>query len=169
MSSNKDPAQPKIIFKKGFYQMDQCYLWPLSTLLNRHFCSFDQLCPTLCNPVDCSTPGFPVLHYLMEIAQTHVHCVRDAIQPCPPLSPPSPPALNLWQMWTWSGRKLTTSDSLLPILNPVESSRLDYWYHRMLSIQMSLTKDLRKSDQKDGSVIKINYAKIIWCSWHFSV
>ena len=54
-------------------------------------CSVAQSCPTLCDPVDCSTPGFPVL--LLELAQTHVHRVRDAIQPSHPLSSPSPPAL----------------------------------------------------------------------------
>ena len=59
------------------------------------FSSVTQSCPTLCNPMDCSTPGFPVLHYFPEFAQTHVHWVNDAIQPSHPLSPPSPPALNL--------------------------------------------------------------------------
>ena len=48
-------------------------------------------------PMDCSTPGFPVLHHLPEFAQTHVHWVGDAIQPSCPLSPPSPPAFNLSQ------------------------------------------------------------------------
>ena len=52
---------------------------------------------SLCHPVDCSTPGFPVHHQLPELAQTHVHCVGDAIQPSHPLSSPSPPALNLSQ------------------------------------------------------------------------
>ena len=51
----------------------------------------------LCDPVDCSMPGFPVLHYLPEIAQTHIHWVNDAIQPSHPLLPPSPPALSLSQ------------------------------------------------------------------------
>ena len=51
----------------------------------------------LCDPMDCSTPGFPVLHYLPEFAQTHVHWVTDAIQPSHPLLLPSPPALNLSQ------------------------------------------------------------------------
>ena len=51
----------------------------------------------LCDPMDCSTPGFPVLHHHPEFAQTHVHWVGDAIQPSHPLSPPSPPALNLFQ------------------------------------------------------------------------
>ena len=48
-------------------------------------------------PMDYSTPGFPVLHYLLEFAQTHVHWVSDAIQPAHPLLPPSPPAFNLSQ------------------------------------------------------------------------
>ena len=52
---------------------------------------------TLCNPIDCSTPGFPVYHQLPQFAQTHVHWVSDAIQPSDPLSSPSPPAFNLSQ------------------------------------------------------------------------
>ena len=52
-------------------------------------CSAAQSCPTLCHPRDCSTPGFPVLHYLPEFAQTHVHWVDNAIQPSHPLSPPN--------------------------------------------------------------------------------
>ena len=58
-------------------------------------CSVTQPCPTLCNPMDCSTPGFPVLHHLQEFVQTHVHRVGDAIQPPHPLSSPSPPTFNL--------------------------------------------------------------------------
>ena len=50
----------------------------------------------LCNPMDCSIPGFPVFHYLPEFAQTHVHWVDDAIQPSHPLSSPSPPGFNLF-------------------------------------------------------------------------
>ena len=61
------------------------------------FSSVAQLCLTLCNPVDCSTPGLPVLHQLPESAQTHVHWVSDAVQPSHPLSSPSPPAFNLSQ------------------------------------------------------------------------
>ena len=52
----------------------------------------------LCDPMDCSTPGLPVHHQHPEVAQTHVHCVGDAIQPSHPLSSPSPPALNLSQL-----------------------------------------------------------------------
>ena len=49
------------------------------------YCSVAQSCFTLCDPMDCSTPGFPVLHHLPELAQTHVHWVGDAIQPSRPL------------------------------------------------------------------------------------
>ena len=60
--------------------------------------SSDRLsCPTLCNPVAWSKPGFPVLHQLTELAQTHVHRVSDAIQPFHPLSSPSPPPFNISQ------------------------------------------------------------------------
>ena len=54
-------------------------------------------CPTLWDPMGCSSPGFPVDHQLLELAQTHVHWVGDAIQPSHPLSSPSPPAFNLSQ------------------------------------------------------------------------
>ena len=58
-------------------------------------CSVAKLYHTLCNPMNCSMSGFPVLHYLPEFAQTHVHRVCDAIQPSHPLSPSSPLALRL--------------------------------------------------------------------------
>ena len=64
--------------------------------------SVTQLCLTLCNPMDCSTPGLPVHHQLPESTKTHVHCVGDAIQPSHPLSSPSPPALNLSQHQVFS-------------------------------------------------------------------
>ena len=53
-----------------------------------------QSCPTLCDPMNCSTPGLPVHHQLPEFTQTHVHRVGDTIQPFDPLSSPSPPAPN---------------------------------------------------------------------------
>ena len=63
------------------------------------FSSVTQLCPTLCNPMDCSTPGFPVHHQLPEPTQTHVHGTGDAIQPSHPLSFPSPSGANiLWNI-----------------------------------------------------------------------
>ena len=61
------------------------------------FSSVAQSCPTLCDPRNRSMPGLPVHHQLPESTQTHVHCVGDAIWPSHPLTPTSPPALNLSQ------------------------------------------------------------------------
>ena len=83
--------------------------WLIHTHTHTHrvqFSSVAQSCLTLCNPMDCSTPGFPVHPQLQELAQTHVHRVSDAIQPSHPLSPSSPPALNLSQhqgLFQWVG------------------------------------------------------------------
>ena len=62
--------------------------------ISGQFSSVTQLCPTLCDPMNSSTPGLPVHHQLPEFTQTHVHQVSDAIQPSHPLSSPSPPAPN---------------------------------------------------------------------------
>ena len=61
------------------------------------FSSVPQSCPALCSPMDCSTSGFPIHHQLLELAQTHVHRVGDAIQPSHSLSSPCPPAFSLSQ------------------------------------------------------------------------
>ena len=61
------------------------------------FSSVSLSCPTLCDPMNHSTPGLPAHHQLSEFTQTHVHWVSDAIQPSHPLSSPSPPAFNLSQ------------------------------------------------------------------------
>ena len=63
----------------------------------KFFSSVAQLCLILCNPMDCSTPGFPVHHQLLQPTQTHVHLVGDAIQPTHPLLSTSPLAFNLSQ------------------------------------------------------------------------
>ena len=70
---------------------------PHATVVVFCCCSVTQLCPALCDAMNCSKPGFPVLHHLLELAQTHVHWVNDAIQPSHPLSSPSPPAFHLSQ------------------------------------------------------------------------
>ena len=70
------------------------------------FSSVPQSCLTLCDPMECSTPGFPVHHQLLELAQTHVHWVGDAIQPSHPVSSPSPHAFSLSQhqsLFQWVG------------------------------------------------------------------
>ena len=71
----------------------QCFLIGVSV----QFRSVTRSCPTLCNPMDFSTPGLPVHHQLPEFTQTHVHWVCDSIQPSYPLLSPSPLAFNLSQ------------------------------------------------------------------------
>ena len=86
-------------------------------------CSVAQSCPILCDPMDHSTAGFPVLHYPLELAQTHVHWVGDAIQPSHPLSSPSPwsfPASGSFpisQLFTSGGQSIgaSASASVLPM------------------------------------------------------
>ena len=60
-------------------------------------CSVTQSCPTLFDPMDCSTPGFPAPHHFLESAQVHVRCIGNAVQPSYLLTAPSPSALNLSQ------------------------------------------------------------------------
>ena len=74
-----------------------------------HFSSVAQSCPTLCDPMNRSTPGLPVHHQLPEFTQTHVHRVSDAIQPCHPLSFHSLPAFNL------SSIRIFSNESVLHI------------------------------------------------------
>ena len=88
-------------------------------------CSVSQLCPTLCDIMDCSTPGFPVLRHLPGLAQTHVHWVGDAIQSSHPLLSPSPciqsfPASRSFpmsQLFTSGGQSIgaTALASVLPM------------------------------------------------------
>ena len=80
--------------------------------------SVAQSCPTLCNPMDCSTPGFPVHHQLPEFIRTHVLCIGDAIQPSHPLPSTSPPAFDLSQHQGWES---VSKESVLHIGWP------NYW------------------------------------------
>ena len=81
------------------------------------FSSVTQSCPTLCDPMNYSTPGLPVHHQLSEFTQTHVHQVSDTIQPSHPLSSPSPPAHNpsqhqsfpMSQLFGWGGQSTGVS------------------------------------------------------------
>ena len=76
------------------------YVFNVYVLMNMgisQFSSVAQSCPTLCDPMNRSTPGLPVHHQLPEFTQTHVHRLGDAIQLSHPLSSPSPPAPNLSQ------------------------------------------------------------------------
>ena len=82
------------------------YHSPVNGHLAMSCSSVAQSCPTLSDPMDCSTPGFPVFHHLLELAQTHIHCINDAIQPSHPLLPLFPLGLNLSQhqgLFQWIG------------------------------------------------------------------
>ena len=83
--------------KRIYERISPSFLKCISFSCSDICCSVTKSCPTLCDPMDSSKPGFPVLHCLSEFAQDHVHSVSDASQPSHPLSPPSPPALNLSQ------------------------------------------------------------------------
>ena len=80
LSYNQQVSLGSVIHSWGFHSVQ--------------FTSVAQLCPTLCNPMNRSMPGLPVHHQLLELTQTHVHRVGDAIQLSHPLSSPSPPAPN---------------------------------------------------------------------------
>ena len=75
--------------------MSDCHLGQLICYLQ--FSSVTQLCPALCDPVDCSMSGLPVHHQLLKLSQTHVHWVGDAIPLSHPLLSPSPPTFHLSQ------------------------------------------------------------------------
>ena len=86
--------------KREIYGLDEYFCLDLFSAKNKglwsQFSSVTQPCLILCDPTDCSTPGFPVHNQLPELTQTHVHQVSDAIQPSHPLSSPSP-AFSLFQ------------------------------------------------------------------------
>ena len=95
-------AHPHIVFFRLFpTQVDLPFCFFLLLFCFSPFSQFSsvaQSCPTHCDPMDCSTPGFPVRHQLPELTQIHVHQVGDAIQPSHPIPSPSPPAFSLSQL-----------------------------------------------------------------------
>ena len=88
-------------------------------------CSVAQLCPTLYDPMDCSTPAFPILHHLPELAQTHVHWVGGAIQPSCSLSSPSP----LWEVPKYCATPQITD----PRVFPPSFNRLQGSFHETIN------------------------------------
>ena len=94
-SGNENTLPFEVVYSL-FRESDQLgsYYWTKSLSNKIQFSSVAQSCPTLCNPMNHSTPGLPVRHHLLEFTQTHIHRVSDAIQPSRPLSSLSPPAPN---------------------------------------------------------------------------
>ena len=112
--------------------------------------------------MDCSMPGFPVLHYLLEFSQTHVHWVNDAIQPSHPLLLPSPPALDLSQhqgLSQWVGSLHQVAKVLK--LQPQHQNFSEY--SRLISSRIGCSPWGRK--ESDVTAIELNWTelRIDWC------
>ena len=137
-------------------------------------CSVPKLGLTLCASINCSMPGFPVHHHLTEHAQTHFHCVHDAIQPSHPLSPLSPPALSLSQfhdLFQWV-------DSLHQVAKVLELQlqhwffqwifRIDFfrinWFY-LLAVQGTF-KCLLQHHRSKASVLWCSAFLSLWFSFH---
>ena len=133
------------------------------------FSSVTQSCPTVCDPVNCSTPGLPVHHQLLEFTQTHVHQVCDVIQPSHPLSPllllpPIPPSIRVFssestlrmrwpEYWSFSFNLIPSKE--IPGLISFRMDWLD-----LLAVQGTLKSLLQHQSSK---------ASILWCSAFFIV
>ena len=113
------------------------------------FSSVAQSCLTLCDPMDCSTPGFPVLHHLPELAQTHVHWVSDAIQSSHPLLSLSPSAFNFPSI------RIFSNESALHI------RWSKYW---SFSINWLVWSPCCPRDSQESSPTPQLKASILWCS-----
>ena len=133
------------------------------------FSSVTQSCPTLCNPMDCSMPGFPVHHQLPDPTEIHVHCISDAIQTSHPLLSPSFPAFNLSQhqglfQWVGSSHQVATYWSFSFSISPSSeysgliSFRMDW--SALFAVQGTLKSLLQHHSSK---------ASILWCSTFFIV
>ena len=132
-------------------------------------CSVSKLCPTLCHPMDCSTPNFSVLHRFPEFVQTHVHWVNDAIQPSHPLASPSPPAFNVSQhkgfpmsQFFTSGSQSVWSSAASTAVLPMN---IQGWFPLGLTGLISfLAKGLKSLLQHHR--LKVS---VLWCSAFFMV
>ena len=136
------------------------------------FSSVAQSCPTLCDPMNCSTPGLPVHHHPPEFTQTHIHRVRDAIQPSHPRSSPSPPAPNPSQpqslfQWVNSSHEVTKdwsfSFSIIPSreISGLTSFRMD-WLD-LLAVQGTL-KSLLQHHSSKASILQFSAFFIVQLS-----
>ena len=159
-----------------FYFIAMCFVYVqiCSILILLHFkklccyCCFSitKLCLTLCNPMDCTTPGFPVLHYPPELVQTHVHWVSDANLPSYPLLPflssPQPftasGSFPVSQPFTSGGQTIEAKPSVLPM-------NIQGWFPLGLTGLISL---LSKGLSRVFSST-ISKESILWCSAFFMV
>ena len=132
-------------------------------------CSVTQSCLTFCDCMDRSKPGFPVLHFLPEFAQTHVHWVGDAIQPSHPLSSPSPPAFNLAQhqgLFKW----VSSSPQVARVLEFQLQHQSFQWILGLISYRIDWF-DLLAIQGMLKSLLQCHNSKtsVHWCSAFFMV
>ena len=139
-------------------------------LLSLSYCcgSVAQSCLTLCDPMDCSTPGLPVPHHLLEFAQVHVHCINDAVQPSHPLTP-SPSALNLSQhqgLFQW----VICSHQMTKILELQLHHQSSSEYSGLISFKIDWF-DLLAVQETFRSLLQHHSSKasVLWCSAFFMV
>ena len=121
-----------------------------------------QSCPTLWDPMDCSMPGLPVHHQLLEPVQTHVHWIGDAIQPSHPLSSPSPPAFNLAQrqgLFQW----VSSSHQVASVLEFQLQHQSFQWIFRTLMLTKGNINFFYKSQSKssEGYFIGHTYKPLV--------
>ena len=131
--------------------------------------SVTQSCPTICGPMDCSTPGLPVHHQLPEFTQTHVHWVGDAIQPSHPLSSPSPPTFKISQhqsLFQWVG----SSHQMTKVLEFQLQHQSFQWYSGLISFRIDWL-DLLAVQGTLKSLLQHHSSKasILQCSLFFIV
>ena len=136
--------------------------------LSAQFSSVTQSCPTLCNPMNCSTPGLPIHHQVSEFTQTHVHWVGDAIQPSHPLSFPPPPSLNPSSLRVFSN--VSSSHHVAKVLEFQPQCQSFQWTLGLISFRMDWL-DLLAVQGMLKSLLQHHSSKasILWCSAFFIV
>ena len=146
------------------------FLFSLRHYSSVQFSSVTQSYPTLCNPMDCSTPGLPVYHQILKFTQAHVHWVTDAIQTSHPLSSPfssCPPCFPesgsflMSQLFSSGGQSIEASTSA-PVLPMNIQGRFPFRvdWSDLLAVQRALKSLLQHHSSK---------ASVLWCSTFFMV
>ena len=132
---------------------------------------FSQLCPTLCDPMDCITPGLPLHHKLPKLVQTHVQWVGDIIQSSHPLPSPFPPAFNISSIRVFCNESVlctrcpkywSSSFSISPSNEyaVLISFRMD-WFD-LLAVQGTLKSLLQHHNSKASILIRLSLSSLIW-------
>ena len=159
---------------KGFCILEMYHSYTRSQEFSYQLSSAAQSCPTLCDPMDCNTPGFPVHQQLLEPTQTHVHCISDAIQPYQPLLSPCPPAFNLAQhqglfQWVSSSHQVEYLSFIFSISPSNEYSGITAFrfdWLDLLAVQGTL-KSLLQHHSSKASILQYSASFIVQLSHPF--